>query len=224
MSDPPRSAAGRPIRSYVLRAGRLTPAQARALTELAPHLAAAVPTPPARMDLAGLFGRRAPLALEIGCGNGEALCALARAHPEQDFLGAEVYPPGVGHLLGEIDRLGLGNVRVARADARAVLGALPTGALDAVYILFPDPWPKKRHHKRRLVDDALAAELARCLKNGGTVRLATDAPDYAAQMRDVLSRRDELAATDPLARPETKYERRARRLGNAVTELAFERR
>lgn len=224
MTSPPGPPAGRPIRSYVLRAGRLTPAQARALEELAPRLAPAVPAPPARLDLAALFGRRAPLVLEIGCGNGEALCALAQPRPDHDFLGAEVYPPGIGHLLGEIARLGLGNVRVARADARAVLGALPDGALDAVYILFPDPWPKKRHHKRRLVDDGLAAELARCLKSGGMARLATDAPDYAAQMREVLSRRPELVATDPPPRPETKYERRARRLGNAVTELAFARR
>ena len=226
MSDdaPPAPGRARPIRSFVLRAGRLTAGQARALDELAPALAPALADLPRPLDLDALFGRRASRVLEIGCGNGEALTEMAATEPEVDFLGAEVYPPGIGQLLLGVEARGLRNVRVLRADAREVLAALAGACLDATYILFPDPWPKKRHHKRRLVNDGLCAQLARVLHPGGMARLATDDADYAGQMRAVFAANPDFAATTPLPRPLTKYERRARRLGNAVTDLAYIRR
>lgn len=214
----------RPIRSYVLRAGRLTPAQARALEQLAPRYLLELPPAGERLNLPAAFGRAVPTAMEIGFGNGEALAALAGARPDWNLVGIEVYPPGVGHLLGELERLALGNVRVLRADARAVLEALPDASLDEIYVLFPDPWPKARHHKRRLVDAAFARAAARLLRPEGVLRLATDWEDYAQQMEAVLRGAPELEQAEPAPRPATKYERRAIRLGHALWEFAARRR
>jgi tRNA (guanine-N7-)-methyltransferase len=225
------STAHRPIRSFVRREGRITPAQRRALDELWPRYG--VPAGEGPLDPAALYGRVAPLELEIGFGNGEALAALAAAHPERDYLGLEVHRPGVGALLARLAAAGLTNVRVAAEDAAAfVARRLPDGALAAAYLFFPDPWPKKRHHKRRLVQAPFAALLARKLAPGGVLRLATDWPDYAAHMLAVLAAEPALEnlaadggyAPRPEERPLTKFERRGLRLGHPVRDLAFRRR
>ena len=157
------------IRSFVLRQGRMTTAQTRALEELLPRYA----LPEGPLDLSALFGRDVRRTLEIGFGNGAALAELARRYPDEDFLGAEVHRPGVGHLLIALDAQQLGNVRVANEDAVQLLSErLPDAALDAVLIYFPDPWPKKRHHKRRLLQPEFAALLARKLKRGGRLQQA----------------------------------------------------
>lgn len=208
----------------MLRAGRVTPAQARALQVLWPQLGVDLPPGGRPLEVQALFGRAAPCVLEIGFGNGEALCAMASAAPETSFLGAEVYAPGVGHLLGELDRRALTNVRVTRADAGAVLAALPAASLTEVYVLFPDPWPKKRHHKRRLVDAEFLALVAQRLAPGGLLRMATDWADYAQQMDAVLAAEPALERISAPPRPLTKYERRGLRLGHVVVEFAARRR
>jgi tRNA (guanine-N7-)-methyltransferase len=163
----------RGIRSYVLRAGRITAAQKRALDELMPRYG--LPFPGAPLDLDAAFGRRAPRVLEIGFGNGDTLVELAAASPERDFIGAEVHPPGVGHFLLAAEAAGLANVRVVMHDAVELIsqGVAPA-SLDEVLLFFPDPWPKKRHHKRRIVQPEFVALVADRLKPGGRFRLATD--------------------------------------------------
>ena len=220
----------RSIRSYVLRAGRITEAQKRALTELLPlH---GVPFAPQPIDLDAAFGRRAPRVLEIGFGNGDTLVELASSSPQTDFLGAEVHPPGVGHCLLAVAERGLANVRVIAHDAVEVLGQmiLP-GTLDEILLYFPDPWPKKRHHKRRIVQPAFAALAASRLKAGGRLKLATDWEPYAAWMLEVLNASPDFANASADAgcveRPErgtTRFERRGRRLGHRVFDLEFVRR
>ena len=220
----------RPVRSFVRREGRMTPAQRRALEALWPRYGV---EPPARpLDPAAVFGRHAPLALEIGFGDGAVLAAMAAARPDWDFLGVEVHRPGVGRLLARLEREGLQNVRVACADAVEVLRDwLPDGALAAVYIFFPDPWPKKRHRKRRLVQPAFGGLLVRKLAPGARLHLATDWEDYAAHMRAVLEATAGLRnlagagawAERPAERPPTKYETRGRRLGHRVFDLAYVR-
>lgn len=221
----------RTIRSFVRREGRITGAQRRALEELLPRYG--VPEADALLDFATLFGRVAPVHLEIGFGNGEALAAMATAHPQHNYLGIEVHRPGVGSLLRRLDAEGLANVRVLSADAKEVLERrIPDNALDAVCIFFPDPWPKKRHHKRRLVQPAFLTLLHRKLKVGGRLHLATDWEDYAQQMLAVLSAAGALEnsagaerfAPRPPERPLTKFERRGQRLGHAVWDLVFQRR
>jgi tRNA (guanine-N7-)-methyltransferase len=221
----------RKVRSFVRRPGRMTAAQRRALDGLLPRFG--VPwTPGAEIDVAALFGRDAPRVLDIGFGDGEALLTTAANHPEIDCLGVEVHEPGIGHLLLLLEKAGLDNVRVVVRDATEVLPQLPERSFDAVNLFFPDPWPKKRHHKRRLVQPAFVAELARVLKDGGLVHVATDWADYAAHTRDVLAGCDELVPVDsedlchnPLAdRPPTKFERRGRRLGHEVVDLYYRRR
>jgi tRNA (guanine-N7-)-methyltransferase len=163
----------RPIRSYVLRAGRMTGAQSRALQELWPRYG--IESGGELLDLPQLFGREAVRTLEIGFGNGENLLALAAAHPQQDFIGAEVHAPGVGHLLHKAAGAGLSNLRVTRQDAVELLRQrIAPESLDAILVLFPDPWHKKRHHKRRLVNAEFAALAATRLKPGGALQLATD--------------------------------------------------
>jgi tRNA (guanine-N7-)-methyltransferase len=219
----------RGIRSFVRREGRLTPGQRRALDELLPRFGVA---PTGSIDLAALFGRSAPVVLEIGFGNGAALAAMAAAAPEKNFLGAEVHRPGVGSLLQRLAEQGLTNVRVAQTDATALLAqSIVDDALDAVHLFFPDPWPKKRHHKRRLLQPEFAELVRRKLAVGGVFHAATDWEPYAQHMLAVLT-----AAKDftnlagfgafiprPGYRPQTKFETRGQRLGHGVWDLLFQR-
>ena len=215
----------RAIRSYVLRQGRTTPAQSRALQELFPRFGLAFSPQPLRPE--ELFGRTAPLVLEIGSGMGETTAEIARMRPEADFLAVEVHAPGVGSLLNRLAAQELSNVRVIRHDAVEVLEhMIPDGALTALHLFFPDPWPKKRHHKRRLVQPAFAALAARKLAAGGVLHAATDWPDYADQMHDVLGKEPLLegAVAGFTQRPATKFENRGRRLGHPIRDLYFRRR
>lgn len=219
----------RPIRSFVRREGRLTPGQRRNLDELWPRYGLEAGGGP--FDWEAVFGRTAPVTLEIGFGAGEVLAALAEAHPEEDFLGIEVYRSGAGRLLGELRDRGLGNVRVFCVDAVEVLAAaVPEASLDTVLLYFPDPWPKKRHHKRRLVQTPFADTVARVLKPGGVWRLATDWANYAEWMREVLDPHpafDNIGDKDGFMsdppRPGTRFESRGRRKGHAVFDLAYRR-
>ncbi len=223
----------RPIRSFVLREGRLTPAQERAFHALWPRFGVDW-HPGENLDLPDLFGNANPVYLEVGFGNGETLAQLASRHPERNYLGIEVHRPGVGHLLLQIQKLGLSNLRVCRRDAVEVLehGILPA-ALDGVFLLFPDPWPKKRHHKRRILKPEFVRLLGRIIRPGGLFHAATDWEPYAEQMLAVLSDADDLFentagpggfAPRPRERPLTKFERRGTKLGHGVRDLIFRRR
>jgi tRNA (guanine-N7-)-methyltransferase len=224
------SAPHRGIRSYVLRAGRITGAQKRALEELLPRYGIRFAGQPLELDAA--FGRSAPRVLEVGFGNGDTLVELAAKSPGTDFIGAEVHPPGVGHCLLAIESAGLGNVRVVAHDAVEVLAqGLAPASLDEVLLYFPDPWPKKRHHKRRIVNAEFAALVASRLKQGGRLKLATDWEPYAASMLELLNASPEFRNVAPgggcIERPErgaTRFERRGRRLGHAVFDLEYLRR
>ncbi|MEW6648511.1 MAG: tRNA (guanosine(46)-N7)-methyltransferase TrmB [Pseudomonadota bacterium] len=220
----------RAIRSYTLRQGRLTPAQQRAMDELFPRFG--VPGGETPLDLATIFGRSAPRVLEIGFGNGDSLAAIAQAHPDNDYLGIEVHTPGVGHLLLRIEELALTNLRVMRDDAVEVLTRrIADASLDAVYLFFADPWPKKRHHKRRIVQEEFAQLLRRKLKIGGHFHMATDWEDYARHMLEVMNVAAGFRNTSPSGdyvprpdyRPLTKFEQRGQRLGHGVWDLIFER-
>jgi tRNA (guanine-N7-)-methyltransferase len=221
----------RPIRSFVMRTGRMTSGQARALEELWPRYG--VDYSPAPLQLDALFGRSAPRTLEIGFGNGEHLATLAAAHPERDYFGIEVHRPGVGHLLMLAEAKGVANLRVSDHDAVEVLREqIPPAALDEVLVLFPDPWHKKRHHKRRLIQAPFLELLASRLHAGGVLRLATDWEEYALQMLEVLRAASEsfrnLSPTgDWMPRHEerapTRFEKRGARLGHGVWDLAFRR-
>lgn len=226
----------RRIRSFVLRAGRITAAQQRALTDLWPRYGIDLPEPPMLLDLDSLFGRKAPRSLEIGFGNGDNLLGLAKAHPERDFIGVEVHRAGVGHLLLAAHEAGLTNLRVICHDAVEVLERyLAPNSLDEVLILFPDPWHKKRHHKRRLIQTPFVDLLARKIKTGGLLQLATDWEPYALQMREVIGASpdfsncsDELGGSDgfvprPAWRALTRFEKRGQRLGHGVWDLSFRR-
>jgi len=215
----------RTIRSYVLRQGRTTPAQQRALEELLPRFG--VSFADRILDLEDLFGRRAPVVLEIGSGMGETTAEIALAHPDTDFIAIEVHGPGVGSLLRRIHAHGITNLRVIRHDAVEVLERMiGDGALAGIHLFFPDPWPKKRHHKRRLVQPAFAALAARKLAPRGYLHAATDWPDYAAQMEEVLASSGHFrpGRKEAKSRPTTKFERRGLGLGNAVRDLLFVRR
>jgi tRNA (guanine-N7-)-methyltransferase len=220
----------RAIRSFVVRAGRMTVAQQRAWAELWPRYG--VETAGELLDFATMFGRDARRTLEIGFGNGESLVALAAAHPERDYLGIEVHRPGVGHLMLRAEELGLANLRAICRDAVEVLQqCIPAGSLDEVLLYFPDPWPKKRHHKRRIVQPDFVALVASRLRPGGVLRMATDWQPYAEHMLEVASAceslRNESAdggyAARPDSRPVTRFERRGQRLGHGVWDLAFSR-
>ena len=207
----------------------MTAAQRRALEQLLPRYG--VPTG-ARipLDLDALFGRSAKRVLDIGFGDGEALVTCAANHPEIDYLGVEVHEPGIGHLLLLLEKAGSTNVRVIARDAAEVVRELGDGSIDAVNLFFPDPWPKKRHHKRRLVQPPFVAEIARVLKADGLFHVATDWADYAEHARAVIAAEVRLAAEksdedlchNPLAfRPPTKFERRGRRLGHDVVDFFY---
>ena len=219
----------RHVRSFVRREGRITRSQQRALDDLLPRYGVDLD---GLLDLDAAFGRRAPRTLEIGFGNGASLAKMAALAPDQDFLGVEVHRPGVGHLLLEIERYQLTNLRVVCIDAVELLERhIAPASLDRVLLFFPDPWPKSRHHKRRILQPAFVATIRERLKPGGLFHMATDWQPYAEQMLAVM----EVApgfrnsagrghyAPKPDDRPETKFERRGLRLGHGVWDLVFVR-
>jgi tRNA (guanine-N7-)-methyltransferase len=221
---------GRTIRSFVVRAGRMGTGQVRALEMLGPRFV--VPFTAEPVDPRAVFGRVAPLAVEIGFGMGAATASVAAAEPGIDILGIEVHPPGVGALLQRIDERGLANVRIVQHDAVEVLQRMVVPAsLMAVRIWFPDPWPKKRHHKRRLLQPGFVRLVAERLAPGGTLHAATDWEPYAEEMLATFTAEPLLQNTSALgfapkpdSRPETKFEARGLRLGHAVRDLVFVRR
>ena len=214
----------REIRSYVLRQGRITPSQQRALDELFSKYG--LPFASSPVEAKKLFNRSAPLVIEIGSGMGETTAEIAQAHPENDYLAVEVHGPGVGSLLKRIEALGLANLRAIRHDAVEVLAhMIPDASLAGIHLFFPDPWPKKRHHKRRLVQPPFAELAARKLAPGGYFHAATDWPEYAVQMDEVFLKEALLERAEPAkTRPLTKFERRGRGLGHPVRDLLFRRR
>jgi tRNA (guanine-N7-)-methyltransferase len=218
-----------PIRSFVLRAGRTTPAQKRALSELLPRHG--IPFAPHPLDLTAVFGRQALRIVEIGFGDGTQLIEQAEATPDADFIGVEVHPPGIGRCLQGIEARGLKNVRIVAHDAVEILAQqLAPDSLDEVQLWFPDPWPKKRHHKRRIVQPAFAALVAGRLKPGGRFRIATDWEPYAEWMLEVLDAEPRLVNVAPrgryletAGRSTTRFESRGRRLGHRVFDLEYRR-
>jgi tRNA (guanine-N7-)-methyltransferase len=221
----------RKVRSFVRRPGRATAAQKRALTSLLPRFGVDERRGP--LDLGALFGRAAPRVLDIGFGDGEALVTSAANHPGVDYFGVEVHEPGVGHLLLLLERAALTNVRVVVRDAAEVVAEqLQDGCVEAVNLFFPDPWPKKRHHKRRLVQAPFLAEIARVLAPNGLLHVATDWPDYARHTREAVAASSAFAAAEPAAfeadplafRPPTKFERRGLRLGHPIADLYYVKR
>jgi tRNA (guanine-N7-)-methyltransferase len=220
----------RSVRSFVLRQGRATAGQERALTQLWPKYG--VEYSPARLDLQALFGRAAPRMLEIGFGAGEALLEFATAHPEMDCIGIEVHRPGVGRLLLGAEAATLRNLRLICHDAVEVLQhQLAPASIELAHIFFPDPWPKKRHHKRRLIQAPFVELLAQAIAPGGTLRLATDWEHYAQQMREVIDASSKFVnvAADAgfvarsAERALTRFERRGQRLGHGVWDLEYRR-
>lgn len=216
----------RAIRSYVLRAGRMGTGQQRALETLGPSYVLPLASQP--LDLAATFGREAPTVLEIGFGMGDATAKIAALKPETNFLGVEVHTPGVGALLKHIGEQQLGNLRIVQHDAVQVLEQMITPAsLAGIHIFFPDPWHKKKHHKRRLIQPEFVAKLVTRLAPGGYLHCATDWEPYAQQMLEVLSAEPMLRnsaegyAPRPDYRPLTKFEARGLRLGHGVWDLVF---
>jgi tRNA (guanine-N7-)-methyltransferase len=208
----------------------MTRAQQRAWQDLWPSLGVEVAG--SILDLHSIFGRSARRTVEIGFGNGEALVALAASRPDEDFLGIEVHRPGAGHLMLRCEELGVGNLRILSQDAVDVLAQrLPPDCVDEVLLYFPDPWPKKRHHKRRIVQEGFVALVASRLRSGGVFRLATDWQPYADWMLETLGRcpllrnesPDGAWSPRPASRPPTRFELRGQRLGHAVRDLAFRR-
>jgi len=219
----------RPIRSFVLRQGRVSNAQQRAHETLLPKYG--IPYAPGLIDLDHVFGRRAPKILEIGFGMGETTAAIAALHPENDYLGIEVHTPGVGSLLKTIEEEGLTNVRIVQHDAVEVLcHMIGHGTFDGVHVFFPDPWPKKRHHKRRLLQPAFVALLVERMKRGAYLHVATDWQEYAEYVLAVLKNNPLLENTAmdyaprPAYRPQTKFETRGLKLGHGVCDVIFKRR
>lgn len=222
---------GRQIRSFVRRESRMTHAQHRALTTLWQRFG--VDAGVALLDPAALFERRAPLVLEIGFGDGESLATMASADPMMNYLGLEVHRPGIGHLLLRAEALALTNLRVMCADAVEVLERqTPDDCLDRVQIFFPDPWPKARHHKRRLIQASFVTLLVHKLKSGGQLHIATDCEDYAHSILNLLNATSELVnraegngfALRPMYRPATRFEQRGWRLGYVIRDILFTRR
>ncbi|MGH8743336.1 MAG: tRNA (guanosine(46)-N7)-methyltransferase TrmB [Burkholderiales bacterium] len=218
----------KPVRSYVLRQGRISTAQKRAHQTLLPKYG--IPYSASLLDLTRVFGREAPKILEIGFGMGESTLAIAQTHPEHDYLGIEVHTPGVGSLLKHIDAAGLSNVRIIQHDALEVLQQmLAPDSFSGVHIFFPDPWPKKRHHKRRLVQPDFISLLCQRMKAGAYLHVATDWPDYAEHILAVLDAEPGLVNTSetyiprPDYRPLTKFEQRGLKLGHQVWDVVFKR-
>ena len=231
MNDAPRAAGAphRPVRSYVLRGGRMGSGQVRALAELSPRFVLPFQNQP--LDAGTVYGRSAPLVLEIGFGMGDATAAIAAGRPDTDFLGVEVHEAGVGALLQRIEAASLTNLRIVQHDAVLVLrDMIAPDSLAGVHVFFPDPWHKKRHHKRRLIQPPLVALLASRLAPGGVLHCATDWQPYAEQMLQVLSAEPALRNTvaegyapRPAYRPLTKFENRGLKLGHGVWDLLFAR-
>lgn len=228
--DPTSVPIRRPQRSYVLRTGRTTTGQTKALADLGPRFI--LPYTENAIDLVAVYARQANTVLEIGFGMGEATAHIAALMPEKNFLCCEVHPPGVGALLKRIDEQSLGNIRILQHDAVEVIDhMLPPHSIDGVHIFFPDPWHKARHNKRRLVQPPLIAKLAARLKPGGYLHCATDWQPYAEQMLAVLSAEPRLRntatsadgyAAQPAYRPLTKFENRGLKLGHGVWDVVFE--
>jgi tRNA (guanine-N7-)-methyltransferase len=223
--DAPRRA----IKSFVTRAGRMGTGQIKALAELGPKFV--LPYKAERIDAEALFGRKAPLVLEIGFGMGGATAEIAATLPDHDFIGCEVHEPGVGALLKLIDEKQLGNIRIVQHDAVDVLrDMIGPDLLAGVHVFFPDPWHKKRHNKRRLIQPAFVAQLVQHLAPGGYLHCATDWQPYAEQMLEVLSAEPSLQNTaagyadKPAYRPLTKFENRGIKLGHGVWDLVFRKR
>lgn len=223
----------RHIRSFVLRRGHISAAQERAFEELFPKYR--VEYAPELLKPEAVFGREAPLVLEIGCGMGETTAAIAQAHPEINFLGCEVFVAGVGALCKRIDEMNLANIRIARHDAvEVVRDMIAPDSLSGIHVYFPDPWRKARHHKRRLIRPEIVSLLASRLKPGAYIHCATDWENYAEQMLEVLSAEPQLknlhpegfspVMANPLCeRPRTKFQARGERLGHGVWDLVFVR-
>ena len=228
-APPPHITHPKTIKSFVTRAGRTTSGQAKALAELGPKFVLAFQQTP--LNAFDVFGRDAPLILEIGFGMGDATAHIAAVRPEDDFLCCEVHEPGVGALLKRVGEQDLGNIRILQHDAVEVLEHMLTpNSLDGVHVFFPDPWHKLRHHKRRLIQSAFVNRLAQHIKPGGYLHLATDWAPYAEQMMQVVSAEPLLknTATDPSGfaekpayRPLTKFENRGLKLGHGVWDLVF---
>lgn len=223
MTTTPEERRHRTIRSFVLRSGRLTPSQQRALQELWPSFGVDFGAQP--IDFVSLFGRDAPIVLEIGFGNGETLVQQASEHPEWNFLGIEVHEPGIGHCLIKAREIDLSNLRLIAHDAIEVLQQqVPAKSLARVNIYFPDPWPKKRHHKRRLIQPRFLELLASRLQLGGNIHIATDWANYAEHIDDVIARstlftceeQREHDGDEPLDRPRTKFEQRGLGKGHRI--------
>ena len=221
----------RPIRTFHPRRGRMSNRHADAFAELWPRLGLTVADGDrSPLDLPGLFGRDAPRVLEIGFGMGESTARMAAADPGRDYLGIEVHTPGIGNLLALVAEQGLTNVRVAHGDAMELVRRLPPASLDAVHSFFPDPWPKARHHKRRLIQPGNVALLRERLRPGGTLHCATDWAHYAEAMRETLDGDPGLVnayggyAPRPEHRPVTKFEQRGVRAGREIFDLVYTRR
>ena len=228
-TDPSADPRQRSIRSYVMRAGRMGPGQVRALAELGPRFMLPFSATPCDFDAA--FGRQAPRVLEIGFGMGDATAQIAAARPQDDFIGIEVHTPGVGALLQRIQERGLTNLRLLQHDAVEVLrDMIAPGSLAGVHVYFPDPWHKKKHNKRRLIQAGFVRELCTRLAPGGYLHCATDWQPYAEQMLQVLGAEPSLANTAdgyaprPDWRPLTKFENRGIKLGHGVWDLVFTKR
>ena len=217
-----------PIRSYVLRQGRFSPAQQRAYAELLPRFGLPYRAQP--LDWRAVFGRDAPVVVEIGFGMGETTARIAAENPGTDYLAIEVHSPGVGSLLKRMAETAIANIRIVQHDAVEVLrDMVPPASVAAIHIFFPDPWPKKRHHKRRLLQRDFAGLAASKLAAGGLLHVATDWREYADEVLAVLEATPGLANTArgfaprPASRPETKFERRGRLLGHGVFDIVFVR-
>jgi tRNA (guanine-N7-)-methyltransferase len=222
----------RPIRSFVLRTGRMTPGQEKAFRDFWPRYGIDF-NPEQVLDFSRLFGNENPVWLEIGFGDGESLASMAKAMPGRNFMGIEVHTPGVGHLLLKLAEEDISNVRIMSADAMEILRqSIPPQSLSGLQLFFPDPWHKKKHHKRRIVQPAFVELLATLLKPGGIFHAATDWEDYARHMLSVMSDHARLFGNlsdtntyvpQPDSRPTTKFERRGQRLGHGVRDLMFKR-
>lgn len=228
MNTPPPQKA-RPIRSYVLRQGRISQAQQRAYRDLAPRYGVDYQSTPVNWD--AIFGRTAPRILEIGFGMGESTALIAAAQANTDFIGVEVHTPGIGGLLKRIEENALSNVRIVQYDAVAVLrDMIEEASLAGIHVFFPDPWPKARHHKRRLLQAPFVQLLASRLQTHGYLHIATDWENYAQHILATLQAEPQLenSATDyasrPAYRPLTKFEQRGLKLGHGVWDLVFRKR
>lgn len=228
MQNAPGNGRRRTIRSFVRRTGRLTPSQQRALDELWPHYGVDYSAEPLNLDV--LFERAAPRVLEIGFGNGETLVQQARENPDLDFIGIEVHEPGVGHCLLKARDAGMNNLRLIKHDAIEVLERqIPPLSLQRINIYFPDPWPKKRHHKRRLLQPSFLVLLHDRLRSGGALHIATDWANYAEHIDDVFAsvdlfdcdERREHDGDRPLDRPVTKFEKRGLKQGHRIVDWRF---